>query len=97
MSQHKHEPEPKGKTLVEVFSKEKPENKEVYPPDPPADPFPTEKAVVFGDASATYGSMVAPETIRPAQQLPIAGPQKKEKEATGEELKDELKHRKDHK
>lgn len=36
-------------------------------PDPPlAEPeLPTEKVVVYGDASATYGSMVAPEVIRP--------------------------------
>ena len=88
---------------------------EVEPPleggnhEPPlAEPeLPTERVVVYGDASATYGSMVAPEVIRPhagkleeaLEPQKVFGPvppgrkQEKEEEPSEKELEKELKHR----
>ena len=77
-------------------------------PDPPlAEPeLPAERVIVYGDASATYGSMVAPEVIRPhAGKLdevlePVRKSQendrkKAEKKAEKEDKKEP--HKKDHK
>lgn len=82
MSHHK-EPEKHEKQKDREYAPEpfrEPDSGPRHPKEalPPADPFPTEKAVVFGDASATYGSMVAPEVIRPATSVSHPGPQKEE-------------------
>jgi hypothetical protein len=58
--------------------------------------LPTERVVVYGDASATYGSMVAPEVIRPhAEKLDeVLEPERhRQEEPAEEELEEELKHR----
>jgi hypothetical protein len=67
-------------------------------PDAPLEEpqLPTERVVVYGDASATYGSMVAPEVIRPhATKLgEVLEPERqKQEEPDEEELEEELKHR----
>lgn len=81
-------------------------------PDAPlAEPeLPTERVIVYGDASATYGSMVAPEVIRPHEGklddvlTPLRKKQEKERGKTlvevfskEKEEEEEHKHKKGHK
>jgi len=62
-------------------------------PEPPLQEppeLPDEQVRVYGDASATYGSMVPPETIRPY--APTAKPEPVKKEEHSKEAKEAADH-----
>ena len=89
---HKHEPEKQHKREGRADETEPPIGTgEPEPPFAENPPLPVEKVRVYGDASATYGSMIPPQTIHPYQEEidEITEPVRKE------QAKKEEKRRKD--